>query len=125
MKRLLLLVAFLVVTSIWATPAHAQLGILNLGGNQGITNQLDNQKNVVIKKQKQALGAPPITATARKNSKQAVRGNPAAADRYGRLDLVGHSISGYPAIRGELNGPNATSVSRGGANGQGARSRRR
>ena len=39
--------------------------------------------------------------------------------------MAGKPIAGYPAIRGDVYGPNAAHVSRGGANGQGGKVRRR
>ncbi len=124
MKRVFLLAAVLIVTSTWARPARAQLGILSLGGNTGISNQLANQKNLSRKKLTKPLLPPPVIGAIKAHGSQPIRGNSAAADRYGRVDLVGHQISGYPAIRGDITSANAATVSRGGANGQGRRGRR-
>ena len=121
MKRVFLLTAVMIIASTWARPARAQLGILNLGTNTGISNQLDRQKNLVNKKQTNALPPPPVASSTRAHFSHPTKANSSAADRFGRQDLVGHSVSGYPVIRGELNGSGAVHVSRGGANGQGGK----
>src|SRR5271157_3546048 len=121
MKRVFLLAAVVIVAS-WARPARAQLGLLNLGTGTGIGIQLDNQKNLVKKKQPTSLPPPPVAGSTRAHSSRSARINPGAEDHsFGRIDLAGKPISGYPAIRGEVSGPNASRVSRGGANGQGGK----
>jgi len=123
MKRVFLLAAVVIVAS-WARPARAQLGLLNLGTGTGIGIQLDNQKNLVKKKQKTSLPPPPVAGSTRAHSSRSARITPGAEDHsFGRIDLAGKPISGYPVIRGEVSGPNASRVSRGGANGQGGRRR--
>jgi len=124
MKRVFLLAAVVIVASTWARPARAQLGLLNLGTGTGIGIQLDNQKNLVKKKQKTSLPPPPVAGSTRAHSSRSARITPGAEDHsFGRIDLAGKPISGYPVIRGEVSGPNASRVSRGGANGQGGRRR--
>ncbi|MGO8903446.1 MAG: hypothetical protein ACLQU5_34665 [Isosphaeraceae bacterium] len=125
MKRVFLLAAVVIVASIWARPARAQLGLLNLGTGTGIGTRLDNQKNLVQKKQKTSLPPPPVAGSTRAHSSRSALATRGTGDRFGRIDMAGKPISGYPSIRGEVYGPNATHVSRGGANGQGGRARRR
>src|SRR5271157_5201459 len=121
LKRVFLLAA-VVVASTWARPARAQLGLLNLGTGTGI--QFDNQKNLVKKKQTTSLPPPPVAGSTRAHSSRSARITPGAEDHsFGRVDMAGKPISGYPVIRGEVSGPNASRVSRGGANGQGGRRR--
>ena len=123
MKHVVLLAAVLIVTSSWARPARAQLGILDLPSSSGIGHQFDRMRNLAKKKQTNSLPPPPLSASTSKraHSGPAFRGDLTTADRFGRLDLVGHQVSGYPAIRGDLNAANASRVSRGGANGRGGK----
>jgi hypothetical protein len=121
MKRVFLLASVLIVTLTWAMPARAQIGILSLASNSGIGSQLDNHKNPAKKKQTNSLPPPPVTASARAHSSQIFRPDPAVADRFGRVDNVGHKITGYPVIRGDVNSANAALVPRGGANGSGGK----
>ncbi|MBV8310567.1 MAG: hypothetical protein JO344_09305, partial [Planctomycetaceae bacterium] len=65
MKRVFLLAAVVIVASTWARPARAQLGLLNLGTGTGIGTQLDNQKNLVKRKQKTSLSPPPVASSTR------------------------------------------------------------
>jgi hypothetical protein len=124
MKRVFLLAAVVIVASTWARPARAQLGLLNLGTGTGIGTQLDNQKNLIKRKQKTSLSPPPVAGSTRAHSSRSALITPGVDDhRFGRIDMAGKPISGYPAIRGEVFGPNAANVSRGGANGQGGRRR--
>lgn len=124
MKRVFLLAAVVIIASTWARPARAQLGLLNLGTGTGIGTQLDNQKNLVKKKQKTSLPPPPVVGSTRAHSSRSARITPGAEDHsFGRIDLAGKPVSRYPAIRGEVSGPNASNVSRGGTNGQGGRRR--
>ena len=126
MKRVFLLAAVVIVASTWARPARAQLGLLNLGTGTGMGTQLDNQKNLVKKKQNTSLPPPPVAGPTRAHSSRSAPIAPGVDDhRFGRIDMAGKSIAGYPAIRGDVSGPNAAHVSRGGANGQGGRSRHR
>ncbi|MBV8129685.1 MAG: hypothetical protein JO114_18710 [Planctomycetaceae bacterium] len=124
MKRVFLLAAVVIVASTWARPARAQLGLLNLGTGTGIGTQLDNQKNLVKRKQKTSLSPPPVASSTRAHSSRSALITPGVDDhRFGRIDMAGKPISGYPAIRGDVFGPDAANVSRGGANGQGGRHR--
>jgi hypothetical protein len=124
MKRALLLTAVALVAASWSQPAHAQFGLLDLGAKKDGGKLPDNQKGSVKKKQAAALPPPPLIGSTRSHSLARPRANSSSADPSGRLDLAGHLIGGYPAIRGELTGPGAARVSRGGANGVGGRSRR-
>jgi hypothetical protein len=126
MKRVFLLATVVIVASTWARPARAQLGLLNLGTGTGIGIPLDSQKNLVKKRQSTSLPPPPVAGSTRARSSRSALTTPGVDDhRFGRIDMAGHPTSGYPAIRGEVSGPNAANVSRGGANGQGGRSRHR
>ena len=122
MKRVFLLAAVVIVASTWARPARAQLGLLN----SGIGIQLDNQKNLVKKTQKTSLPPPPVAGSTRAHSSRSAPIALGVDDhRFGRIDMAGKGISGYPAIRGNVFGPHATPVSRGGANGHGGKVIRR
>jgi len=122
MKRVFSLAAVVLVASTWASPAHAQLGLLNLGTGTGVGNPLDVQKNLVKKKQSTSLPPPPVAGSTRARSSRSTPSLPGLDDhRFGRIDMSGHPIGGYPAIRGNLTGPDAARVNRGGANGTGRR----
>ncbi len=124
MKRVFLLAAVVMVASTWARPARAQLGLLNLGTGTGTS--LDNQKNMVKKKQSTSLPPPPMAGSTRAHSSRSARITPGAEDHsFGRIDMAGKPVSGYPAVRGDVSGLNAAHVSRGGANGQGGKVIRR
>jgi len=126
MKRVFLLAAVVIVASTWARPARAQLGLLNSGTGTGIGIQLDNQKNLVKKTQKTSLPPPPVAGSTRAHSSRSAPIALGVDDhRFGRIDMAGKPTSGYPAIRGEVFGPHATPVSRGGANGHGGKVIRR
>src|SRR5208282_6130011 len=120
MKRVFLLAAVVIVASTWARPARAQLGLLNLGTGTGIGTPLDSQKNLVKKKQTTSLPPPPVAGSTRGRSSRSALSPPGMDDhRFGRIDMAGHPISGYPAVRGNVSGSGAAHVSRGGANGSG------
>ncbi len=122
MKRVFLVAAVVLVASTWGRPARAQLGLLNLGTGTGMNTPLESQKNLVKKKQTTSLPPPPVVGSTRGRSSRSAP-SPAGIDdhRYGRIDMAGHPISGYPAVRGEVSGNGAAHVSRGGANGSGRR----
>jgi hypothetical protein len=125
MKRVFLLAAVVIVASTWARPARAQLGLLNLGTGTEIGIPLDSQKNLVKKKQSTSLPPPPLARSTRARSSRPALPPPSIDDhRFGRIDMAGHPVGGYPAIRGDVSGPSASRVSRGGANGQGGKGRR-
>ncbi len=116
MKRVFLLAAVVILASTWARPAHAQLGLLNLGTGTGVGAPLDSQKNLVKKKHSTSLPPPPVAGTSRAHTSRPVLSRPGVEDhRFGRIDMAGHPVGGYPAIRGDVSGPNAGRVSRGGA----------
>jgi len=121
MKRVFLLAAVVIVASTCARPAHAQLGLLNLGTGTGVDTPLDGQKNLVKKKQSTSLPPPPVAGSTRAHSTRPAITPGLDDHRFGRIDMAGHPIGGYPAIRGSVAGPNAAHVSRGGANGSGRR----
>ena len=73
MKCVFLLAAVVIVASTWARPARAQLGLLNLGTGTGMGTQLDNQKNLVKKKQKTSLPPPPVAGSTRAHSSRSAR----------------------------------------------------
>src|SRR5271157_4834543 len=114
MKRVFLVTAVVIVASTWGRPARAQLGLLNLGTGTGIGIPLDSQKNLVKKKQETSLPPPPVAASSRAHSSRSALIAPGIDNhRFGRIDMAGHPISGYPVIRGDVSGPNASRVLRG------------
>ena len=118
MKRVFLLVVVVIVASTWARPAHAQLGILDLGTGVAVSAPLDNQKNMVKKKQSTSLPPPPVAGSTRAFARHSALNLSGIDDhRFGRIDMSGHPLGGYPVLRGDVSGPNAARVSRGGANG--------
>jgi hypothetical protein len=116
MKRCFLFFAVVLLGTIWSGTARAQ-GFSGFGNTQDVNSEIDAERSKI--RQQIAKNAKPQPRPARGT---AVRGGTGAADRYGRVDLAGHPVGGYPIIRGDLNGPNGGArVSRGGANGSGRR----
>jgi hypothetical protein len=124
MKRVFLLAAVVFVASTWPRPARAQLGIPNLGLGTDIGTPRQDQKIQLKQQPKKNTPPPPVVGASRGTSSRSARSNIGSLDRFGRVDMVGKPVSGYPSIRGDMSGPNATHVSRGGANGQGGKVKR-
>jgi hypothetical protein len=105
----LILAAAMTVAILWCNSASAQYGGQSHDPNEEIEAARSRQK---AQAQKYARGS-------------ASRARPtfggSGADPYGRIDMSGRAVPGYPAIRGDLR---SNPVRRGGANGV-ARSRRR
>jgi hypothetical protein len=117
MKRLFLFAAVAILASTWSRPAFAQYGMGGFGSLTDPNAEIDQQRSTM----KSQMGTYARPQAARGRSGYTRLSNPASMDSYGRMDLAGHPVPGYPAVRGDLRGPNATHVSRGGANGRGAR----
>lgn len=113
MRRSLFLIAALLVALSWTKPASAQFFNNNM---QDPESEIESART----KQKQA-----VQKYARPSASRARSAAGTGLDRYGRLDLSGRPAPGYPAVRGELTGPGAARVSRGGANGVARRRGRR
>jgi hypothetical protein len=120
MKRFFMLVAVVILSASWASPAQAQLGT---GGLGGVSRPLDQTKAAQGQpkiENQQYLKAKPKAgrAQAARPFKSSYNYNYNSLDRFGRKDLAGRPVAGYPAIRGDID---SMKVSRGGANGSGAR----
>jgi hypothetical protein len=124
MKRVFLLAAVVIVASTWPRPARAQLGIPNLGLGTDIGIPRQDQKIQLKQQPKKNTPPPPVVGASRGTSSRSARSNIGSLDRFGRIDMLGKPVKGYPAIRGDLSGPTPTNVSRGGANGQGGKVKR-
>jgi hypothetical protein len=114
MKRFFMLVAVVILSASWASPAQAQIGI---GGFGGVTDPLSKieaaKSQTKLRKQEYTKAKPKAgRAQATRPSKSPYNYN--SLDRFGRADLAGKSVAGYPAVRGDLE---SLHVSRGGANG--------
>ena len=82
--------------------------------------QLDNQKNLVKKKQKTSLPPLPVAGSTRAHSSRSAPIAPGVDDhRFGRIDMAGKSIAGYPTIRGDVSGPNGRTSREGGPTAKG------
>jgi len=114
MKRVFLLAAVVIVASTWERPARAQFGLIDLGSGTGVGIPRDSQKNLDKKKQSTSLPPPPVAGSTRAHSGRSGGGYSGIDDhRFGRIDMSGHPVGGYAAIRGETYGPNAVHPSRG------------
>ncbi len=125
MKHVQLPALFLLAALCWTRPAQAQIGILSLVPGMEPGPQAQHPFDAA-RKQNTAPAPPPLSLigpvhTTHSAQHAAASVVPGLADRYGRADLSGKPISGYPAIRGVLQGPGAMHVARGGANGHGRR----
>ena len=115
MKHALLFAAVVIVASMWSTPARAQFGFGGLA-NKNPVDQIKTDRTTIrgriseyshAQSHQSRISRPRVT-------------NPASIDEFGRMDLAGRAVPGYPMVRGDLRGH--TYVSRGGANGGGRRS---
>ena len=116
MRRYFLLVAVVLIVSCWTQPARAQYGF-NFGQTADPIAEIEAARNKA--KQDRSKYSKPGGGQA------ATRRGPVGGgftDTYGRMDLSGHAVPGYPAIRGDLS---HSRVSRGGANGSARRPARR
>jgi hypothetical protein len=113
MKPFFPLITFVFCISTWAEPARAQLSIPGFGYlSSGSTSTVRSSGGRGLSQQQQY--AKPPSVGSRLSSSQKAPTTPNFADRFGRADLAGHGVGGYPIIRGDLE---KSKVSRGGANG--------
>ena len=117
MKRFILSVAVVILASAWPAPAKAQYGFGGFGNIPDMSAEVDAMRSQ--QKAQASKYAKPQSRASRGAPARSVLSNPASKDKYGRMDLAGHPVAGYPTVRGDLSGPGATHVSRGGANGAG------
>lgn len=113
MGRYTLIGAVLLVVASWSQPASAQYGF---GGGADPSAQIEAARN------KAKRGRSDYT---RKGGSGAARRSSIGGgfrDDSGRIDLSGHRVPGYPAIRGDLS---HARITRGGANGVARRGVRR
>ena len=115
MKRFILFVAVVILASAWSSPAKAQYGLGGLGNIPDMSAEVDAMRTE--QKQQVSKYAKPQSRVSRGAPARSSLSNPPSIDRYGRMDLSGHPVSGYPIVRGDLTGPSSPRVSRGGANG--------
>ena len=119
MKRFFMLMAAVILSASWANPAQAQLGIGGIGGVSGPLRGTEAPKSQTkLKNQKYTKKAKPKSGRAQAARPSKFSYNYNSLDRFGRKDLSGRPVGGYPAIRGDLE---SIHVSRGGANGSGAK----
>jgi hypothetical protein len=118
MKRFFMLAAAVILSASWASPGQAQLGIGGFGGALGPLGQIEAARSQLKLKNQQYTKAKP-RAVRRPSARPATSSSHVdSLDRFGRRDLAGRAVAGYPAIRGNLDN---MQVSRGGANGTGGR----
>jgi hypothetical protein len=113
MRRCFLLVAVVLMVSCWSGSARAQYGF---GQGADPNAEIESARKQALQ-QRQKYAKPSGAGAPRRS---AVGGG--FLDTYGRADLSGRGVSGYPVVRGDLS---HTRVSRGGANGAVKRGRRR
>lgn len=106
MKRSLLFAAVVFLISAWSTPARAQFGMAGSLANKDPNAQIKTDASTIKGRLSQYSHAPThhsrITLPKVSNS--------ASLDAYGRMDLSGRSVSGYPAVR-DMNSNHASSRS--------------
>jgi hypothetical protein len=117
MKRLFLFAMVAILASTWSRPVCAQYGMGGFGNLTDPNAEIDQQRSSM----KSSMRTYTKPQAPRGRSGYTRMSNPGSMDSYGRMDLAGHSVPGYPAVRGDLRGPGALHVSRGGANGRGGR----
>jgi len=107
-----LLVAVVLIVSCWSGSARAQYGF---GQGADPNAEIESARNQALQ-QRQKYAKP--------SGAGAPRRSPVGGflDTYGRADLSGRGVPGYPVVRGDLS---RMKVSRGGANGAVRRGRRR
>jgi hypothetical protein len=111
MRRSLLFVAVVLVASSWSGTAFAQFSF----GETGDPNaEIEAARSTAKQNLKKYSSRPSGGSTAARS-----KIGSSFLDTYGRRDLAGHAVPGYPAARGDLS---SASVSRGGANGKARRS---
>ena len=112
MKRWIFLAAVVILASTWSTPARAQYGMGGFGNNTDPTAQIDQERSKITQNLHRYSQAP---ASHTRASRPKLT-NPSSLDAYGRMDLAGRPVGGYPVVRGDLHGHIGSSLPRGGAN---------
>jgi hypothetical protein len=111
-----MLLAIVILSASWASPAQAQSGIGGFGGAPNPRSEIEAARNLIKQRNQQYTKAKPKAGRAQAARPSVSSYNHNSLDRFGRVDLAGRAVPGYPAIRGNLESIN---VSRGGANGSG------
>ncbi|APW62625.1 hypothetical protein [Paludisphaera borealis] len=96
MKRLLLLIAVLLVSLSFARPASAQYGMPNFGGGTTLDEDIQSQRSKQMSQQQVYTKPHARPAVPGANASSYKRG---AADAFGRVDLSGRAAPRYPTIR--------------------------
>ncbi|MDR3620313.1 MAG: hypothetical protein P4L85_13260 [Paludisphaera borealis] len=96
MKRLLLLIAVLLVSLSFARPASAQYGMPNVGGDSSMDEDIQAQRSRQMSQQQVYTKPHARPAIPGANAPTYKRG---AADAFGRVDLSGRAAPRYPTIR--------------------------
>jgi hypothetical protein len=110
MRRFVLFVAVVLVLASWTGPAWAQYGF-GFGHSSDPNAEIEAARNQA-KQQLQKYSKPSGSGARGSAGRSAIGGG--FRDRYGRMDLAGHAVAGYPMVRGDLDTIHA---SRGKANG--------
>jgi hypothetical protein len=112
MKRALFFAAVVIVGCAWSTPARAQFGFGSMANKDPVEQIKTDRSKIKSRLSEYSHAQSHHTRILRPRVT-----NPASADEYGRMDLAGRAVAGYPVVRGDLTGHGAAHVSRGGANG--------
>jgi len=110
-----LLAAVVLIVSCWTGTARAQYGF-GFGQGSDPSAEIESARKQALQQQQKY---------AKSSGAVAPRRPPVGGgflDTYGKADLSGHHVPGYPAVRGDLG---HMRVTRGGANGAARRSGRR
>ena len=101
MRRYILLVAVVLVVACWTRPARAQYGF-------GFGQTADPIAEIEAAEEQGQAGPHEVLEAGRQGGRVPPAVVPSAADlptRTVRMDLSGHPVPGYPAVRGDLNTP--------------------
>jgi hypothetical protein len=110
MRRFVLFVAVALALASWNGPAKAQYGF-GFGQGSDPNAEIEAARSRA-KQQLQKYSKPSGPGALGSAGRPAIGGG--FRDRYGRADLAGHAVAGYPMVRGELD---TIHVSKGRANG--------
>jgi hypothetical protein len=113
MKRFISSVAVVILASAWSSPAKAQYGIGGFGEPADMSAEVDAMR-AQQKGQANKYTRAPVRG-ARSAPTRSYLSNATSTDPYGRMDLAGHPVAGYPSVRSGSIGHTPPAASRNGA----------
>src|SRR5262249_18445097 len=97
MKCFILSVAVVILASAWSSPAKAQFGMGGFGPPADMNAEIDAMRSQ--QKGDASKYTKPQAKVSRGGSARSYLSNPNSTDPYGRMDLAGHPVAGYPTVR--------------------------